>query len=25
MIYGRVANITDPFGTEFDVGAAMTS
>ena len=25
MIYGRVANITDPFGTEFDVCAAMTS
>ncbi|WP_225993052.1 DUF4158 domain-containing protein [Actinomadura rudentiformis] len=25
MIYGRVAHITDPFGTEFDVGAVMTS
>lgn len=25
MIYGRVARITDPFGTEFDVGELMTS
>jgi hypothetical protein len=25
MIYGRLANITDPFGTESQVGAPRTS